>query len=194
MHRVINSFQNKIVTIQHANQSIIILTQCALHQLVHTLTGCTFMYFKIVLECFILTNETKIPLNGLVLGACYNTCLWHSWNLFSTCKHLSDLFWKHCSFIYTLILRYIKLSIVDISCKIREYISSLLISIDLTKLSLPTNHRFCIGTLTYNALLPVQRFFFPFWTRRRKFQRTTTDAIIRNMNVSVWLNSGTTII
>ena len=36
-----------------------------------------------------------------------------------------------------------------------------------------TNHRFCIGTLTYNALLPVQRFFSPFWTRRRKFQRTT---------------------
>jgi hypothetical protein len=36
---VINFFQNKIVTIQHANQSIIILTQCALHQLVHTLTG-----------------------------------------------------------------------------------------------------------------------------------------------------------
>jgi hypothetical protein len=42
------------------NQSIIILTQCTLHQLVHTLTGCTFMYFKIFLECFILTNETKI--------------------------------------------------------------------------------------------------------------------------------------
>jgi hypothetical protein len=41
------------------------------------------------------------------------------------------------------------------------------------ELSLPTNHRFCIGTLTYNALLPVQRFFSPFWTRRRKFQRTT---------------------
>ena len=36
-----------------------------------------------------------------------------------------------------------------------------------------TNHRLCIGTLTYNALLPVQRFFSPFWTRRRKFQRTT---------------------
>ena len=36
-----------------------------------------------------------------------------------------------------------------------------------------TNHRFCIGTLTYNALLPVQRFFSPFWTRWRKFQRTT---------------------
>jgi hypothetical protein len=47
---VINSFQNKIVTIQHANQSIIILTQCTLHQLVHTLTGCTFMYFKIFLQ------------------------------------------------------------------------------------------------------------------------------------------------
>jgi hypothetical protein len=62
---------------------IIILTQCALHQLVHMLTGCNFMYFKIFLECFILTNETKIPLNGFVLGACYNTCLWHSWNLFS---------------------------------------------------------------------------------------------------------------
>jgi hypothetical protein len=28
-------------------------------------------------------------------------------------------------------------------------------------------------SLTYNALLPVQRFFSPFWTRRRKFQRTT---------------------
>jgi hypothetical protein len=54
---------------------IIILTQYALHQLVHTLTGCNFMYFKIFLECFILTNETKIPLNGLVLGACYDTCL-----------------------------------------------------------------------------------------------------------------------
>jgi hypothetical protein len=53
---VINSFQNKSVTIQHANQSIIILTQCALHQLVHTLTGCTFMYFKIFLGCFILTK------------------------------------------------------------------------------------------------------------------------------------------
>jgi hypothetical protein len=51
---VINSFQNKIVTIQHANQSIIILTKCALHQLVHTLTGCNFMYIKIFLECFIL--------------------------------------------------------------------------------------------------------------------------------------------
>jgi hypothetical protein len=25
--------------------------------------------------CFILTNETKIPLNGFVLRACYNTCL-----------------------------------------------------------------------------------------------------------------------
>jgi hypothetical protein len=25
----------------------------------------------------------------------------------------------------------------------------------------------------YNALLPVQRFFSPFWTRRRTFQRTT---------------------
>jgi hypothetical protein len=85
---VINSFLNKIVTIQHANQSIIILTQCALHQLVHTLTGCNVMYFKIFLECFILTNETKIPLNGLVLGACYNTCLWHNWNLFSTCKRI----------------------------------------------------------------------------------------------------------
>jgi hypothetical protein len=52
-----------------------------------------------------------------------------------------------------------------------------IISIDLTRLSLPTishtNHRFCIGTLTYNALLPVQRFFSPFWTRMRKFQRTT---------------------
>jgi hypothetical protein len=36
-----------------------------------------------------------------------------------------------------------------------------------------TNHRLCIGTLPYNALLPVQRFFSPFWTRRRKFQRTT---------------------
>jgi hypothetical protein len=46
--------------------------------------GCNCMYFKIFLECFILTNETKIPLNGFVLGACYNTCLWHSWNLFST--------------------------------------------------------------------------------------------------------------
>jgi hypothetical protein len=54
---------------------IIILTQSALHQLVHTLTGCNCMYFKIFLECFILTNETKIPLNGLVLAACYNTCL-----------------------------------------------------------------------------------------------------------------------
>jgi hypothetical protein len=31
------------------------------------------MYFKIFLECFILTNETKIPLNGLVLGVCYDT-------------------------------------------------------------------------------------------------------------------------
>jgi hypothetical protein len=49
------------------------------------------MYFKIFLECFILTNETKIPLNWFVLGACYNTCLWHSWNLFSTCKKLSDI-------------------------------------------------------------------------------------------------------
>jgi hypothetical protein len=47
--------------------------EVALHQLVHTLTGCNFMYFKIFLECFILTNETKIPLNGFVLGACYNT-------------------------------------------------------------------------------------------------------------------------
>jgi hypothetical protein len=28
-----------------------------------------------VVECFILTNETKIPLNGLVLEACYDTCL-----------------------------------------------------------------------------------------------------------------------
>jgi hypothetical protein len=28
-------------------------------------------------------------------------------------------------------------------------------------------------TRTYNALLPVQRFFSPFWTRRGKFQRTT---------------------
>ena len=83
---VINSLQNKIVTIQHPNQSIIMLTQCALHQLVHTLTGWNCMCFKIFLECFILTNETKIPLNGLVLGACYNTCLWRSWNLFSTCK------------------------------------------------------------------------------------------------------------
>jgi hypothetical protein len=38
------------------------------------------------------------PLNGLVLGACYDTCLWHNWNLFSTCKNLSDLFWKHCNY------------------------------------------------------------------------------------------------
>jgi hypothetical protein len=37
-------------------------------QEIHTLTGCNFMYFKIFLECFILTNETKITLNGLVLG------------------------------------------------------------------------------------------------------------------------------
>jgi hypothetical protein len=38
--------QNKIVTIQHANQSIIILTECALHQLVHTLTGCNLCTLK----------------------------------------------------------------------------------------------------------------------------------------------------
>jgi hypothetical protein len=55
------------------------------------------------------------------------------------------------------------------------------------------NHRFCIGTLTYNALLPVQRFFSPFWTRRRKFKGLPKNAIIRNMNVSVRLSSGTTI-
>ena len=61
----------------------------------------------------------------------------------------------------------------------RIHLIRLLISIDLTKLSLSTsviwhtNHRFCIGTLTCNALLPVQRFFSLFWTRRRKFQRTT---------------------
>jgi hypothetical protein len=56
---VINSFQNKIVTIQHANQSIIILTQCALHQLVHTLTVCNFMYFKITKKFFGWHNYLK---------------------------------------------------------------------------------------------------------------------------------------
>jgi hypothetical protein len=43
----------------------------------------------------------------------------------------------------------------------------------MNKFQLHVCHRFCIGTLTYNALLPVQRFFSPFWTRRRRFQRTT---------------------
>jgi hypothetical protein len=57
---VINSFQNKIVTIQHANQSIIILTQCVLHQLVHTLTGCNFMYLKIFL-CIICQCSNAEP-------------------------------------------------------------------------------------------------------------------------------------
>jgi hypothetical protein len=49
-------FSDKLSLGDAMNQSIIILTQCALHQFVHTLTGCNFMYFKIFLECFILTN------------------------------------------------------------------------------------------------------------------------------------------
>ena len=56
-----------------------------------------------------------------------------------------------------------------------------------------TNHRFCIGTLTYNALLPVQRFFLLFGLEGESFKGLPNDAIIRNMNVSVRLNSGTTI-
>jgi hypothetical protein len=49
--------------------------EIAFQNLIHEINdGCNFMYFKIFLECFILTNETNIPLNGLVLGACYNTC------------------------------------------------------------------------------------------------------------------------
>jgi hypothetical protein len=31
----------------------------------------------------------------------------------------------------------------------------------------------CLLKVAYNTLLPVQRFFSHFWTRRRKFQRTT---------------------
>ena len=97
---MINSFQNKIVEQFNTRTSLssfwlnvhsINLFTCSPDAILCTL--------KKILECFILTNETKIPLNGFVLGACY-TCLWHSWNLFSTCKTLSDLFWKHCSFVY----------------------------------------------------------------------------------------------
>ena len=111
------------------------------------------MYFKIFFECFILTNETKIPFNGLVLGAC---CIF---SIAITVVNNFNFTWY-------------KIAIVDISCKIREYTSSFINSIALTKLYLPTSQRFCIGTLTYNALLPVQHLFSPFWNRRKKFQRT----------------------
>jgi hypothetical protein len=86
--------------------------EIAFQNLIHEINDDLVVHFKIFLECFILTNETKIPLNGLVLGACYNTCLWHSWNLFSTCKKLSDLFWKHCSCVYLYIF-YIAITVVN---------------------------------------------------------------------------------
>ena len=167
------------------------------------------MYFKIFLECFILTNETKIPLNGLVLGALQHLFVTLRWNFFSTCKIYLICF-ENTAVLFTCIFS-IATTVVNnlnftwykiVHCghflqNTRMHLISSKFHRSYKTISAyisHTNHRFCIGTLTYNALLPVQRFFFPFWTRRRKFQRTTTDAIIRNMNVSVWLNSGTTII
>jgi hypothetical protein len=76
--RLVKHYAGSIVIHTQRGQgmsNIVFTIQHALHQLVHTLTGCNCMYFKIFLECFILTNETKIPLNGFVMGACYNTYL-----------------------------------------------------------------------------------------------------------------------
>jgi hypothetical protein len=140
------------------------------------------LYFKIFLECFILTNETKILLNGLVLGACYNTCLWRSWNFFSTCKILLICF-ENTAVLFTCIFS-IAITVVNnfnltwykivhcghflqntrihlISSNFHRSYKTIFAYIS------HTNHRFCIGTLTYNALLPVQRFFSPFWTTER---------------------------
>jgi hypothetical protein len=85
----------------------------------------------------------------------------------------------------------------SISYSIREYTSSLLISIDLTKLSLPTSRIQITGSaLEHWHIMHCSQFnvsFRLFGLEGESFKGLPNDAIIRNMNVSVRLNSGTTI-
>ena len=119
------------------------------------------------------------------MGSYYNTCLWHSWNLFSTCKIYLICF-ENTAVLFTCIFS-IAITVVNnfnftwykiVQCG--HFLQNKrihLISFNFHrsyKTSFAyishTNHRFCIGTLTYNALLPVQRFFSLFGLEGESFK------------------------
>jgi hypothetical protein len=134
---VINSFQNKIITIQHANQSIIILTQCALHQLVHMLTGCNFMYFKKNSWMFYFDKWNKNPTE---------------WTMDNFISHkINVVYHRNCYRKYT----------SKQNCTVFK-------TDQINFYNYWTSFNYA---LTYNALLPVQRFFSPFLDKKEKVSK-----------------------